>query len=51
VIHTGTEILYQGKVQAYKPSVMDAVALHPEELNRLNESDEPITVSVREVKK
>ncbi|MEL7659999.1 NAD(P)/FAD-dependent oxidoreductase [Acetobacterium wieringae] len=51
VIHTGTEILYQGKVQAYKPSVMEAVALHPEELNRLNESDEPITVSVREVKK
>ena len=51
VIHAGTEILYQGKVQAYKPSVMEAVALHPEELNRLNESDEPITVSVREVKK
>lgn len=51
VIYAGTEILYQGKVQAYKPSVMEAVALHPEELNRLNESDEPITVSVREVKK
>lgn len=50
-IHAGSRILYQGKLQAFKPSVMEAVPLHQEELTGLNGSGEPITVSVREVKK
>lgn len=50
-IHAGSRILYQGKPQVFKPSVMEAVPLHPEELTGLNGSGEPITVSVREVKK
>ncbi|MEO1814936.1 MAG: FAD-dependent oxidoreductase [Acetobacterium sp.] len=50
VIQAGTTILYQGKPQAFKPSVMQTVVLKPEEINGLNGSEQSITVSVREVK-
>lgn len=51
VIHTGEKTLYQGKPKAFKPSVMEAVKLNPEDLNLPDGSEQPITISVREVKK
>ncbi|WP_026394955.1 NAD(P)/FAD-dependent oxidoreductase [Acetobacterium malicum] len=50
VVQAGTTILYQGKPQAFKPSVMEAVMLNPAGINGLNGSEQSITVSVREVK-
>ncbi|PKM60114.1 MAG: pyridine nucleotide-disulfide oxidoreductase [Firmicutes bacterium HGW-Firmicutes-4] len=50
VIQAGTKILYQSKTRAFKPSVMEAVVLKPEEINGLNGIEKTITVSVREVK-
>jgi sarcosine oxidase subunit alpha len=50
VIQAGTKILYQGKPRAFKPSVMETVVLKPEEVNGFNDTEQPITVSVREVK-
>jgi len=50
VIQAGTKILYQGKPRAFKPSVMEAVVIKPEEINGLNGTEQTITVSVREVK-
>jgi sarcosine oxidase subunit alpha len=50
MIQAGTTILYQGKPQAFKPSVMEAVMLNPAGINGLNGSEQSITVSVREVK-
>lgn len=48
VIQSGATILYQGKPRAFKPSVMEEVVLNPADING---SEQPITVSVREVKK
>ena len=55
VIKAGTKILYQGKPRAFKPSVMEAVELSPDEINGLydqndqNSAKQPIIVSVQEV--
>lgn len=51
VIHAGEKTLYQGKPKAFKPSVMEAVKLNPEDLNQRNGLEQTITISVREVKK
>lgn len=50
MIQAGTKIIYQGKTRVFKPSVMEAVVLKPEEINGLNGTEQTITVSVREVK-
>lgn len=50
MIEAGTKIIYQGKTRVFKPSVMEAVVLKPEEINGLNGTEQTITVSVREVK-
>ncbi|MBU4439478.1 MAG: NAD(P)/FAD-dependent oxidoreductase [Acetobacterium sp.] len=49
VIQAGTKILYQGKPHAFKPSVMEMVALNPEEMIHLSDPQQPITLAVREV--
>lgn len=49
VIQAGTKILYQGKPHAFKPSVMEMVALNPEEMIHLSDTKQPITVAVQAV--
>lgn len=49
VIQAGTKILYQGKPHAFKPSVMEMVALNPEEMIHLSDTKQPITVMVQAV--
>ncbi|MBI4856765.1 MAG: FAD-dependent oxidoreductase [Acetobacterium woodii] len=49
VIQAGTKILYQGKPHAFKPSVMEMVALNPEEMIHLSYTKQPITVAVQAV--
>lgn len=55
IIQSGEKILFQGKPRAFKPSVMEAVQLSPDQINELtamcdqNSGGQPIIVAVQEV--
>ncbi|MDP2842725.1 MAG: pyridine nucleotide-disulfide oxidoreductase, partial [Acetobacterium sp.] len=55
IIQSGEKILFQGKPRAFKPSVMEAVQLSPDQINELtamrdhNSEGQPIIVAVQEV--
>jgi sarcosine oxidase subunit alpha len=56
IIQSGEKILFQGNPRAFKPSVMEAVQLSPDQINGLmalrdqNSAVQPIIVAVREVR-